>query len=140
MRAVVIYESLTGNTRRAAGLIADELVRAGHEATVCSVVAIDYQALSAADMVIVGSWTDGVFIIGQRPGRAARLRRLPVLDHMKAVVFCTYAVDPGRTLSKLTAIVSERGANVLGGLAIRRTDLEGGARELVGRLLDGVEA
>ena len=32
MHAVVIYETLTGNTRRAAGLIGTELVRAGHQA------------------------------------------------------------------------------------------------------------
>ena len=140
MHAIVIYESMTGHTRRAAELIGAELVRAGHRATVFSTADIDYQALSTADMVIVGTWTDGVFVLGQRPGGASRLRRLPVLERMKAVVFCTYALDPGRTLSKLTAIVSERGANVLGGLAIRRNNLEGGARDLVGRLLEGVEA
>lgn len=140
MHVVVIYESLTGNTRRAAELIGVELARTGHQATVCSTAAIDYQALSTVDLVIVGSWTDGVFFVGQRPGRAARLRHLPVMDRMKAVVFCTYALDPGHTLSKLTAIIEERGAKVLGGLAIRRNDLEGGARELVGRLLEGVEA
>jgi hypothetical protein len=136
----VISESLTGNTRRAAGFIARELGAQGVGAVACPITAIDYQALSTADLVIIGTWTDGVVLFGQRPGRAHRLRALPSIAGKKAVVFCTYAVDPGRTLDKLTEIVRERGGDVIGGMAIRRNDLAGGARELVTRLLSAVEA
>jgi flavorubredoxin len=138
MHAVVIYESLTGNTRRAAEMIAAELTDAGVGASVCPVTQVDYQALSIADVVIVGSWTDGVFVVGQRPGRSHRLRALPVMDRKRCVVYCTYALNPGKTLAKLSRIMQERGAEVLGGMAIRRNDLEGGARELVQRLLTAV--
>jgi hypothetical protein len=140
VQAVVISESLTGNTRRAAGFIARELGAQGVSAVACPITAIDYQALSTADLVIIGTWTDGVVLFGQRPGRAHRLRALPSIAGKKAVVFCTYAVDPGRTLDKLTEIVRERGGDVIGGMAIRRNDLAGGARELVTRLLSAVEA
>ena len=136
MHAVVISESLTGNTRRMAGLIAAELVARGVTAVACPITAIDYQALSAADIVIVGTWTDGVVFFGQRPGRAHRLRAMPSMAGKKAVVFCTYAVDPGKTLDKLSDIVRERGGEVIGGMAVRRTNLEGGAAELVDRLLE----
>jgi hypothetical protein len=138
MNALVIYESLTGHTRRAGELIAAGLVGAGVRATVCGVTRIDYEALSAADVVIVGSWTDGVFVVGQRPGRAHRLRALPVIDGKRCVVYCTYAINPGKTLVKLTRIMEERGAEVLGGMAIRRNDLELGAQEFVDRLLEAV--
>jgi flavorubredoxin len=138
VNAVIIYESLTGNTRRAAELIAVALSKAGVITSICPVTQIDYQALSAADVVIVGSWTDGVFVVGQRPGRANRIRALPVLDRKNCVVFCTYALNPGKTLAKLSRIMEERGARVLGGMAIRRNNLEGGAREFVERLLDAV--
>jgi len=136
VHAVVISESLTGNTRRMAGLIAAELVARGVTAVACPITAIDYQALSAADIVIVGTWTDGVVFFGQRPGRAHRLRAMPSMAGKKAVVFCTYAVDPGKTLDKLSDIVRERGGEVIGGMAVRRTNLEGGAAELVDRLLE----
>ncbi len=139
MNAVVISESLTGNTRRTADLIAAELGARGVRAVACPITAIDYQALSAADVVIVGTWTDGIVFFGQRPGRAARLRAMPSIAGKKAIVFCTYAVDPGKTLDKLSDIVRERGGNVIGGMAIRRTDLAGGAAELVTRLLDAEE-
>jgi hypothetical protein len=138
MRAVVIYESLTGNTRKAAGMIAAGLVDAGHKAVACPTTQIDYQALHEADLVIVGGWTDGLFFVGQRPGRAGRLRKLPSLVGKRALCFVTYAIDPGRTLDKTIAIVEGLGATVEGGMTIRRDRLAEGAAEFVDRLLDHV--
>jgi flavodoxin len=135
MNAIVIYESLTGNTRKAAGFITDELRAAGVDATACSITAVDYQALADADLVIVGAWTDGFVFIGQKPGRSSRLRKMPTLVGKNAAVFCTYAIDQGHTLDKLTEIVTARGADVLGGMAIKRSKLEAGSREFAGRLL-----
>ncbi|MBW3557200.1 MAG: flavodoxin domain-containing protein [Actinobacteria bacterium] len=140
MKAVVIFESLTGNTRKAAGLIAAELERRGVPTTVSAITAIDYQALEDADLVIVGSWTDGLLFFGQRPGRAGRLRKLPFISGKRCVVFCTYAIDSGGTLDKLVAILEDRGAEVLGGMAIRRDNLPEGSREFVSRVLDVVAA
>ena len=130
----MIYESLTGNTRRAAELIGEELARVGVATRVYSAVDIDLKALAGADLVLVGSWTDGLFFFGQRPGRSSRIRAIPPIYGKRCVVFCTYAIDPGKTLKKLTEILEGLGAEVLGGMAIKRTDLEGGARELVSRL------
>ncbi len=140
MHAIVIYESLTGNTRRAAEVMGAELERAGVATTVCSITAIDHQALAEAELVVVGSWTDGLIFVGQRPGRAGRLKQLPAMVGKKAVVFVTYAVDVGKTLDKLTTIVEGRGAEVLGGMAIKRNDLEAGARDFVDRVLGSVAA
>lgn len=139
MRAIVIYESLTGNTRTAGLLIAEELTRSGVEATASPITAVDLQALSEADLVVVGSWTDGLFFFGQRPGRSGRLAKLPVIDGKRAAVYCTYALDAGKTLEKLAAIVGRRGGDVVGGLAIKRNDLAAGSVDFVDRLLGVVE-
>jgi len=139
VRTVVIFESLTGNTRHTAEHIGAELRAAGGEATVCAIDAVDLTALSKADLVVVGSWVDGLFFVAQKPGRSGRLRGMPVIDGKKAAVFCTYAVDPGKTLSKLSQIVEDRGGDVIGGVAIRRNALEDGARDFVDRLLGVLE-
>lgn len=139
MKAIVVYESLTGNTRDAGHLIADELTRSGVETTASPITAVDLQALSEADLVIVGSWTDGLFFFGQRPGRVGRLAKLPVIDGKKAAVYCTYAVNAGKTLDKLSGIVSRRGGEVIGGVAIKRNDLAGGAEDFVDRLLGALD-
>lgn len=138
MNAVVIYESLTGHTAHAAARIGEELVGAGIATTVCPITAIDYQALADAELVVVGAWTDGFVFVGQRPGRAGRLRNMPAIGGKQAVVFCTYAIDAGHTLDKMVAIVEERGAEVLGGMAIRRDRIDQGARDFVARVLDAV--
>lgn len=130
MKAVVIFESLTGNTRRLSHLLGDELRARGVATTVCPITNIDLQAVSEADLVFVGSWTDGVFVMGQRPGRAARIQMMPSLAGKTVVVFCTYALNPGKVLEKMGDLLKFRGANVLGGRAIRRTALEAGAVEL----------
>lgn len=139
MRAIVIYESLTGNTRDAAHLIVEELERSGVAASACPITSVDLQALSQADLVIIGTWVDGFVLFGQRPGRGGRLGRLPVIDGKTTAVYCTYAVDPGRTLSKLEKIVRRRGGDVVGGYAIKRGDLAQGARTFVDRLLSVLE-
>ena len=98
---------------------------------VSNVTDINLQALSEADTVIVGTWVDGLLFVGQRPGRQGRLWALPALSGKRALVFVTYAIDPGKTLDKLMRIVESSGAEVLGGLQIRRDDLDGGARDFV---------
>ena len=140
MRAVVIYESLTGNTKRAAEIIGRELSARGTATTVCAITAVDLQALSEADLVVVGTWTDGFFVVGQRPGRAGRLKeRLPAMRGKRAATFVTFALEPRHALDKLSDIVRATGAEVIGGMAIRRDDLEGGARDLAARLLEAAE-
>ena len=141
MHAIVIYESLTGNTRRASEVIAEELAAAGVTVTVSPITAIDYAALSAADLVFLGSWVDGLLFVGQKPGRAGRMAKLlPAMRGKRCVVFCTYAIDSGKTLEKLTALAESAGAEVLGGLTIHRRHIEEGARDLVRRTLEVVSS
>src|SRR5262245_30324757 len=76
VNAIVVYESLTGNTRRAASRIGADLTASGVPTSVCPITEIDYPALAAADVVVIGTWTDGLFVVGQRPGRAIRMAKL----------------------------------------------------------------
>jgi flavodoxin len=138
VRAIVIYESLTGNTRTAAEGLARGLTAKGVATVACPITHIDYQALSEADLVVVGSWVDGLFVIGQRPGRVGRIAQLPTLAGKRAIVFLTYALHPGKALQKLSDTVAERGADVLGGITIRRDKIAAGVDDLVDRILDVV--
>jgi hypothetical protein len=136
VRAVVIHESLTGNTARAGRAIAASLTAHGLPTQAFPITDVDYQALSDADLVIVGSWVDGLFVVGQRPGRMGRIRSMPALSGKRAVVYLTYALDPGRSLEKLSDAVAARGADVLGGLVIRRDRLDAGVADFVSRVLE----
>ncbi len=51
---------------------------------------------------------------------------MPALAGKQAVVYLTYAIDPGKALQKLSDAVAARGAEVLGGQTIRRDKLDDG--------------
>lgn len=138
MRAIVIYESLTGHTRTAAESLARGLSARGVATVACPITQIDFQSLSAADLVVVGGWVDGLFVVGQRPGRAGRFATMPALAGKRAIVFMTYALHPGKALQKLSDAVADRGAEVLGGITIRRDKIPAGVDDLVERILDVV--
>ncbi len=138
VRAAVIFESLTGNTAQAGELIASGLRERGADAAAFDIMRIDLEVLSRADLVVVGSWTDGIFLFGQRPGRAGRLKHMPTITGKQAAVYCTYALAPGKTLEKIQAIVEERGGDVIGGMTIRRDRLEERSALFVDRLAAAV--
>jgi hypothetical protein len=142
MRVVVLYESRTGNTRKAAELIGGAALARGHEVSVRPVERIDYKELALADAVFVGTWCDGAILFGHRPGSARKLRNLPVLDRKTAGAFLTYAIHSGSALRKLGELLEDRGAEVVAGRAYRRDRLEPGAAvdSLVEAVLSGVPA
>lgn len=138
MDAVVIFESLTGNTAKAGKAIAARLTANGVPAVACPITQIDYSALSRAELVVVGSWVDGFIVVGQRPGRAGRIAKMPALAGKRAAVYLTYAIDPGKALQKMSDAVADLGADVLGGTTIRRDKLDDGVQDFVDRLLASV--
>jgi flavodoxin I len=140
VRVVVLYESMTGNTRRAAELIGGAVAATGAEVSVYPVTNPDLHRLSVADLVFVGTWVDGLVLFGQRPGRATRLWNLPVLDHKPVAVFCTYAINAGKALDKTVAILEAKGARVVGRRQFRRDRIEQGVQEFVDDVLQSVPA
>ena len=68
-----------------------------------------------------------------------RSTKLPLLGGKPTYGFVTYAIDPGKTLDKLSAVLAERGADVQGAMTIRRDKNVQGAADLVDRLVAAVE-
>lgn len=138
MRAVVIYESMTGNTARVADLIGETARAAGVDVAVFSIEAIGLKELAEADVVFLGTWVDGLILFGHRPGRAGKLRRLPVIDGKRTALFMTYAVHAGKALDRFARVAEERGATVVARQLFRRDHLEAGVDDFVHVALDAV--
>jgi flavodoxin len=137
MKAAILVESLTGNTWKAGEMIAGHLQQAGWGITAVSRVRQpDYAALQAADMVLVGTWVHGLFIVGQAPWALGELAKLPAMKGKKAAAFCTFALNPGKSLNKLTGVLDYLGAEVLGGLALHRSKLPEHTEEFAARLVE----
>ncbi len=140
MRALVIYESWTGNTARAARMIAADLASRGVEVTVYPLTDIGLKDLAEADVVFVGTWVDGLILFGHRPGRKGRIRAMPVIDGKPVAAFMTYAVNAGKALDRFADVLAERGATVVARALLRRDHLDRGLDEFVSEALATVAA
>lgn len=140
MKAALVVESLTGNTWKAAEMIADGLAQEGWSITGLSKVRDpDLAAIQAAEIVLVGTWVHGLFVVGQTPWATNAIANLPPMRGKRAAAFCTFALNPGNSLDKLTDAVGDTGANVIGGLALSRSKLGAHTDEFVTRLLAAVQ-
>lgn len=139
MKAALLVESLTGNTWKAAEMIAGNLQQEGWSITGLSPLRQpDHGALQAADLVIVGTWVHGAFIIGQAPWGIGAINALPAIGGKKAATFCTFALNPGKTLGAMEKSVAGLGADVIGGLALHRSKLPAHTEEFAARLVNAL--
>lgn len=140
MKAALLVESLTGNTWHAAELIAGKLQQEHWSITGMSRVGKpDLQSVHEADIVLVGTWTHGLFLVGQAPFALGNIANLPTMRGKKAACFLTFALDAGKSVDKLTTAVGQTGAEVVGGLEIKRNHLERHTDLFVERLLGVLE-
>jgi hypothetical protein len=137
MKAAILVESLTGNTWRAGEMMAEHLQQAGWGITTLSPVKQpDYSGVQAAELVLVGTWVHGLFVVGQAPWGLGTLEKLPAMKGKKAAAFCTYALNPGKSLQKMTGVLDRLGAEVLGGVALHRAKLPQHTEEFAARLVE----
>jgi flavodoxin len=136
MKAALLVESLTGNTWKAAEMIGSQLQQENWTITGLDPVRKpDHGAIQAADIVLVGTWVHGLFVVGQAPWGAGALAKLPAMRDKKVATFCTFALSPAKTLDTMTRIMETRGAEVIGGLALNRGKLAQHTETFVDRLL-----
>jgi flavodoxin len=140
MKAALLVESLTGNTWNAAELIADKLQQEQWTVTGMSRVGRpDLGSIQRADLVLVGTWTHGLFVVGQAPWAVGNIANLPTMRGKQAACFLTFALNAGKSIDKLTTAVGHTGADVIGGLEIKRNHLDEHTDLFVERLLGAVQ-
>jgi len=101
MKAVVLYYSKTGKTKRMAEAIASTL-----NAPAMDVTATDLPAVSNYDLLVLGTPVNGA-----RPAKEALpyIAAIPPCTGKKAMVFCTYSMFKGSTLKALEQELSKKG-------------------------------
>ena len=116
MKIAIVYDSSTGTTAKAAQRMGKTLEAHGHQCRVQSVAQADPASVSEADLICVGSWVKGLFIIRQHPteGTMRFIEQLGNLEGKQTVVFCTYKLAVGSTLRQMAKALEGKGAKVLG--------------------------
>jgi hypothetical protein len=141
MKAAILYSSLTGNTRKAGELIAANLQQEGWGVTTVSPInRIELAGVQDADIVIIGTWVHGLFAVGMAPANVGAISHLPAIRGKLAATYCTFALNPGKTLGKLDRAVGYLGAEVIGGLALHRAKLPAHTEEFAARLVANTPA
>jgi hypothetical protein len=139
VKAAILVESLTGNTWHAAEKVADLLAQERWSITGLSKVKQpDYASIQQAELVLVGTWVHGAFVFGQAPWAVSNIANLPAMRGKRAAGFCTFALDPGKSLDKLDRALGDTGAYVIGGLALNRGKLDEHSEVFARRLVDAV--
>ena len=129
------YSSRSGNTEQAAEYIGGEFASRGHEVLVRPWDGLDFAEVSAADLVCVGTWVHGLFVVGQHAADTDRLRKMPMLWNKPVAAFMTYALNAGRAIDDMAEFLEQdMGANVIAGQSIRAKD----AAKLVPGFVDDV--
>lgn len=137
MQVVVTYESRTGNTQKAAQLVAGGLRSAGADVSIASIDTVGFGELARADLVVVGTWCGGMFFFGQHPGGGNKVAAaLPDLWDKATFSFVTYAHNPGNAAEKLGDILEAKGAVNLGSAAFHRDRLEDDVAAFVDSIIE----
>ena len=116
MNIAIVYDSKTGTTAKAAESMGRALEEQGHQCTVQSVADADPAQVSQADLICVGSWTKGLYVIFQHATRESLrfIRQLGDLSGKLGVVFCTYKLATGKLLPRMAQALEVKGAEVVG--------------------------
>ena len=116
-KAVVVYRSHSGVTRRYGEAIAAFLIGKGLTAQVVSVGECDMATLVDADYLFLGCWTSGLFVVRQHLDEPwlAFVRDMPALPtapdaRPKVALFTTYQLRTGSQFPKMRAALAGKTA------------------------------
>jgi flavodoxin len=107
-RAVVVYRSHSGVTRRYSEAIGRYLEGRGIATSVESVGDCDFAGVGGADYLLLGCWTSGLFVVRQHPDEPwlAFVRDMPESRGPRVALFTTYKLATGSQFPKMRAALA----------------------------------
>jgi flavodoxin len=109
-RAVIVYRSRTGTTRRLAEDIGRFLASRDIEPRVVSVGDCDVEALRDVDFLVLGCWTSGLMIVRQHPDQPwiDFAREIPTTTVPRVGLFTTYKLATGSMFAQMRGHLADR--------------------------------
>lgn len=135
-KAIIIYQSKTGITRRFAKNLGEYLSSKGVESKVIPIQEYNNDVTDQVDLVLLGCWTAGWMIMMQTPDRhwikfAAQLTNL---SNKKIVLFTTYKLATGRMFKKMRQHLEGKSADISLELKSRNGKMNDTHKQLVDTL------
>ncbi len=125
-KAIVIYHSKTGITRKFAENIGRYLSENSISAQVSSIEEVSDYSLSGFDYVLLGCWTSGLYFFMQKPQKiwADFATKLSVPDNPKLVLFTTFKIRTGSMFRNMKKHLKLKHENTVLELKSRNGELE----------------
>ena len=129
-RILIAYASSGGTTAALSQSIADGLGLAGARVSVKPVGRVGAKEIAAADVIVLGTWVEGLVVAKVRPAKAMRdwLGSVPNLGGKPVATFCTFAVNPRGASDELGELARAAGATVVTSEVFGPRDRGDGAR------------
>jgi len=136
-KAVVVYRSHSGVTRRYGEEIGAYVASRGVAATVVSVGECDMASLAGADYLLLGCWTSGFFIVMQHPDEPwlAFVRDMPPTPGPRVALFTTYKLATGSLFPRMRVALAGKTAEPALELKSRHGRLSDADRRALDRFL-----
>ncbi len=124
-KAVVIYQSKTGITRKFGEEISRYLSDKGVETQTSSVQDYKEGLTEKVDYVLIGCWTAGFMLLFQHPDKIWKrfAQELPGLAGKKAALFTTYKIATGSMFKSMRKHLGDKGVDLSVELKSRKGDL-----------------
>ncbi len=125
-RVLVVYDSLTGHTEKAASAIAGSLKGRGAAVKFLPISRVGLAEIAWADLIVLGTWVEGFIFAGIKPAKTTRawMEGLPRLGGKRVAVFCTYGVSPRNVVDGLAKAFGQKGATVVARAQLSHSNLE----------------
>lgn len=128
-RVLVCYASRGGTTAGVAQIISESFNARGFAVTTLPIEKVGVQELLRADVLIIGTWVEGLVVTRVHPALAMRkwLAALPTLAGRPVGIFCTYGVNPKDSLDEVRVCIESHGGKVIRDARFGPPDLRGDA-------------
>ncbi|MFC1534644.1 flavodoxin family protein [Thermodesulfobacteriota bacterium] len=110
MKSIIIYFSLTGNTKKVAQAIHKGMNKVDYQCDLANIREVDPRQLISYDLIGFGSPVWG----GVPPNVRAFISRLPFLEGKHAISFSTHGAMPDRFFPEIINLLVKKGFGIIG--------------------------
>jgi len=113
-KALIIYHSRTGTTKKFGFAIRDFLLASEIEAKAIPIQNFVPQDLNNIEIILLGCWTSGLFVLMQHPEKewVEFAQKLPDLTGKKIGLFTTYKLLTGSMFANMSKHLKTKSSNI----------------------------
>jgi flavodoxin len=126
MKTLIIYHSQNGTTKKYAEKIGRYIETFNGKATVKSIKEATAEDVQSSDLLILGCWTSGMFLFGQKPDKewVEFANNLPSIEGKETVLFTTFKIATGSMFRNMKKHLEPKGYKILGSMKSRNGKMD----------------